>query len=262
MPFLTARWSNLCLLTYAVPPELLAPRLPKGLELETRDGRAFVSLVAFDFLDTRVLGVPWPGYRDFAELNLRYYARRPGERGVIFLREIVQSRCVAGIARALYNEPYVTAPLTTTLTETECNLTASRELIWAGRTHTISVTGGKPGCYADEGCDTHYFKELRWGYGCDRRGRTIRYEVEHPVWETYPVESYTLDFDWASVYGPEWAFLANNRCRSSSPPALRSPSPASRAWRSRHETHASAACTAARVFSSPVRTTVAASCDQ
>ena len=41
MPFLTARWSNLILLTYAVPPELLRPRLTPDLELDTRDGKAF-----------------------------------------------------------------------------------------------------------------------------------------------------------------------------------------------------------------------------
>ncbi|KPV43387.1 hypothetical protein SE17_44325, partial [Kouleothrix aurantiaca] len=64
LPFLSARWSNLFLLTYAVPPELLEHRLAPGLTLDTRDGQAFVSLVAFDFLDTRVLGVPWPGFRN------------------------------------------------------------------------------------------------------------------------------------------------------------------------------------------------------
>src|SRR5438270_13540279 len=86
VPFLTARWSNLCLLSYAVPPTLLENRLPAGLELDTRDGQAFVSLVAFDFLDTRVFGIPWPGYRNFAELNLRFYVRQGEERGVVFLR--------------------------------------------------------------------------------------------------------------------------------------------------------------------------------
>src|SRR4051812_21154653 len=47
-PFLTARWSNLFLATYPVPDELLSPRLPPGLDLDRRDGSAFVSLVAFD----------------------------------------------------------------------------------------------------------------------------------------------------------------------------------------------------------------------
>ena len=71
-PFLTARWSNLFLASYAVPPALLEERLPPGLTLDLRDGQAFVSLVAFEFLNTRVLGVPWPGHVNFAELNLRF----------------------------------------------------------------------------------------------------------------------------------------------------------------------------------------------
>src|ERR1700724_1878896 len=102
--FLTARWSNLFLATYAVPPALLEKRLPPGLHLDTRDGNAFVSLVAFEFLDTRVLGVPWPGYRNFPELNLRYYVRRGPERGVVFLREFVGLHLVSWIARNVFNE--------------------------------------------------------------------------------------------------------------------------------------------------------------
>src|SRR3954469_19204610 len=120
MPFLTARWSNLCLFTYAVPRELLERRLPPGLELDRRDdleGEAFVSLVAFDFLDTRVLGVPWPGFRNFAELNLRFYVRHGEERGVVFVREFVPQRLVAWMARTLYQEPYQAAPLTAVRTD-------------------------------------------------------------------------------------------------------------------------------------------------
>src|SRR5262249_41736617 len=105
-PFLTACWSNLFLATYAVPPPLLERRLPPGLQLDLRDGKAFVSLVAFDFFDTKVLGVPWPGYRDFAELNLRFYVHQDGHRGVMFIREFVPQRLVALLARLLYNEPY------------------------------------------------------------------------------------------------------------------------------------------------------------
>src|SRR5260370_5945784 len=75
--FLTARWINLLLATYAVPPELVASYLPAGIEPDARDGRAFASLVAFDFRDTRVLGVAWPGFRNFPEVNLRGNVFRP-----------------------------------------------------------------------------------------------------------------------------------------------------------------------------------------
>jgi uncharacterized protein YqjF (DUF2071 family) len=206
-PFLTARWTNVCLLTYPVPAELLRPRLPPGLELDLRDGHAFVSLVAFDFLDTRVRGIAWPGYRNFAELNLRYYVRRGDERGVVFIREIVPRHLITSIARGIYNEPYVTAPLASRTTEDANTVTAERRLIWCGTTHLISVTGRKPAFLPNETTDEHFFKEHHWGYGVSHRGRTTSYRVEHPAWEVYAVESYKLEFDWAAVYGPEWKFL-------------------------------------------------------
>src|SRR5262249_7166885 len=106
MTFLTARWSNLILATYAVPEELLAPRLPRGLELDRRDGQCFVSLVAFDFLRTNVFGIPWPGFRNFPEINLRFYVRSGDRRGVVFIREFVPKALVAWLARMFYNEPY------------------------------------------------------------------------------------------------------------------------------------------------------------
>src|SRR4051794_19642313 len=175
-PFLTAQWRNLFLATYAVPPSLLEKRLPPGLCLDTRDGQAFVSLVAFEFLDTRVLGVPWPGYRNFAELNLRFYVRHGGRRGVVFVREFVPRRLVAWLARLLYNEPYRAAPLTSRRTEEPTRLTMEYRLRWRGREHVITATGGKPAVLPAETSDEHFFKEHHWGFGVTRRGRGLRYE--------------------------------------------------------------------------------------
>lgn len=206
-PFLTAEWRNLFLATYAVPPALLQPRLPPGLELDTRDGYAFVSVVAFEFLDTRVLGVPWPGYRDFAELNLRFYVHRGAERGVVFVREFVPQRLVAWIARTVYNEPYLAAPLSTERRDGPDRLTMTYRLRFAGREHVLEVTGGKPAFRPAETSDEHFFKEHHWGFGRTRRGAGLRYRVEHPVWDVYRVQGHRIDLDWAAVYGPEWEFL-------------------------------------------------------
>ena len=105
-PFLRARWVDVLLVTYAVPDDALASRLPVGLEFDRWEGRALVSLVAFDFVDTRVWGLPWPGFVRFPELNLRFYVRYGQRRGVCFIREYVPSRWVSWLARTLYNEPY------------------------------------------------------------------------------------------------------------------------------------------------------------
>ena len=102
--FLSAQWRDLIIASYAVDPGMLASRLPDGLELDLFDGQAVCSLVGFMFLDTRVLGIAWPTYRNFPEINLRFYVReRSGEkRGVVFVRELVKSRVVAQIARTVY----------------------------------------------------------------------------------------------------------------------------------------------------------------
>jgi uncharacterized protein YqjF (DUF2071 family) len=207
-PFLTAEWRNLFLATYAVPPALLQPRLPPGLELDTRDGDAFVSLVAFEFCNTRVLGIAWPGYKNFAELNLRFYVRHGGERGVVFVREFVPARLVAWMARLLYNEPYRAAPLLAVCKDEPERRSMEYRLEWAGRIHRITVTGSKPGVLPSETSTEQLFKEHRWGFGVTRRGQPLRYEVVHPRWEVLPVQSFHIDLDWASVYGPEWGFLA------------------------------------------------------
>ena len=74
--FLTARWQDLIMANYEVDPSLLAPHVPRGTELDLDDGRCFVSLVGFMFLDTRVLGMPIPFHVNFEEVNLRYYVKR------------------------------------------------------------------------------------------------------------------------------------------------------------------------------------------
>ena len=53
----------------------------------------------------------------------------------------------------------------------------------------------------------HFFKEHRWGFGRWRDGSRLSYEVIHPEWDLYPVVRWSLSWDWAAVYGKEWALL-------------------------------------------------------
>ncbi len=211
-PFLTARWCNLILANYAVPEDVLRRRLPPGLEPDVRDGRCWASLVGFQFLDTRVLGVPWPGFRHFPEWNLRFYVRHDAEltarygacRGVCFVREFVPQRLVAWVARALYNEPYHAVPITMAVADEPDRVTAAYTVTAGGRTHRLAAVGDKPAVRPGPDTAEHWLKEHAWGYGVTRRGRLLRYEVTHPEWDTYPVRSFDADVDWSALYGPEW----------------------------------------------------------
>lgn len=221
-PFLTARWSNLLLVSYHVDPALLTPLLPAGCVLDLFEGKPAVSLVAFDFLDTRVRGIRWPGYVSFPEINLRYYVRQPAggprtedRRGVSFVRELVPKRLIAAAARLLYNEPYIACPMRSRIEQashssagrTTPALRMVHEFSLAGAGHTIDALADADTTTPPEHSAEHWFKEHQWGFGRDRRGRSLVYEVRHPVWTVHRVRSCNLDVDFASVYGSQWALL-------------------------------------------------------
>ena len=79
--FLTAEWRNLAMLNFEVDPKVLQPFTPAGTELDEWQGRTFISVVGFMFLNTRVFGVPIPFHRNFEEVNLRFYVRRNSSDG-------------------------------------------------------------------------------------------------------------------------------------------------------------------------------------
>ena len=198
---LTASWHNLILANYATPDELLTPYLPPGVELDRYRGSGYCSLVAFQFRDTRVLGVAWPGYRHFPEWNLRIYVKRGDDRGVVFVREFVPQSLVATVARLTYNEPYRRAKLTESVRETAQDVTAEYGVQWAGRRHILRAVGDKPMIVPDDDSVESFFKEQTWGFGLSHFGTTLRYRVMHPKWAVYPVREFSADLDWAELYG-------------------------------------------------------------
>jgi uncharacterized protein len=206
--FLTATWSHLINLSFAVPDELLLPLLPKGLELDRYDGKAHVTLAAFDFLETRVRGVKVPFHINFPEVNLRFYVHHNGRRGVVFIREYVPKHCIALIAHRVYNEPYVSFPMESKLLPQADGSLRLLHQIWKDKDEfalEVLVSGEEtiPGPETT----AHFFKEHEWGFGRDKKGETVVYRVEHPLWATRDIDVQRLTFDFEKLYGPEWKWL-------------------------------------------------------
>lgn len=209
-PFLRSRWSDVVLVTYAVPREALAPRLPPGVELDERDGQVFLSFVTLDLSEVRVLGLPVPGCRAFPDVNLRFYARQgpePPRRGVVFVRELVPLWLVAWVARTLFHEPFDYAPIESRVERGDGRVVIRRSFERGGRRHAVEVVAADRGEVPPESSAAHFFKERLWGFGADPFGEALAFPVEHPPWEALPIESWTLDAEFARIYGPEWAFL-------------------------------------------------------
>jgi hypothetical protein len=202
--FLTARWTHLINLTYSVEPEQLKPHLPAGLELDLWEGAAHVSLVAFDFLNTRVLGIPVPFHINFPEVNLRFYVRWQGKPAVVFIREFVPRHAIAWSARLLYNEPYRAVPMKSAV-DLSNGLTVRHDF----HGQSIVAQASNEPYYPDEDSSDHHFKEHDLGFGIDHRGRTLAYRVEHPVWRIFPLKKVDLSVDFGRLYGTRWSFLEN-----------------------------------------------------
>src|SRR5678816_1521291 len=103
--FLTAEWRKLAIANYSVDPNILTPYLPYKTELDLWEGKCYVSLVGFRFINTKLKGFYVPFHRDFEEINLRFYVRhRDGDqwkRGVVFMKEIVPKPALAIVARVV-----------------------------------------------------------------------------------------------------------------------------------------------------------------
>ncbi|MBV9850852.1 MAG: DUF2071 domain-containing protein [Armatimonadetes bacterium] len=211
-PFLTAKWTNLIFCSYAVSDATLAPYLPSHLELDRWEGRAYASVVAFDFSETYIRGrvVPdLPNLRSFPELNLRFYVRQDDKRGVIFVREFVPNPLVAGLARAWFNEPYAAAKLTRTITPDGAGGRLVRHtLVWQGNEQHVGVAvpEGEPQTPGPAEFAT-WVKEQPWGFGRTRHDQPTRFRVSHPAWQTYPVTGCEITLDFAALYGDRWNFL-------------------------------------------------------
>lgn len=200
-PFLTAEWRNLILVNWAIDPQVLQPRVPMGTELDFHEGNTYVSLVAFEFLDTRVRGLAIPGHCDFIEVNLRFYVRRGDRRGVVFVKEIVPKPAIAWVARTVYGEPY----------ETWLCTGGGEEYRWSRRKRMNRVCVkelGEPEL-PDPGSHAEFITEHYWGYTRRSADRTDEYRVEHPPWCHRAVGKLELEVDFGDVYGPEWEFLAD-----------------------------------------------------
>lgn len=204
-PFLTATWKNLLNLTYAVDPEVVSPYLPNGVSLDIQDEQAFVSFVAFDFLDTRVHGIRIPFHINFPEINLRFYVRYHGIRGVVFVREYVPRYFIAKTAKLLYNEPYQSVPMRSIHDSSQ--ISSVYELKVSNQWFHIQVKIRNEPSIPTPESKAHYFKEHEWGFGRDRQGKTKFYQVKHPVWRTYPIEKLDHNLDFNLIYGAKWEFL-------------------------------------------------------
>ncbi len=212
-PFLTAEWRHLVMLNFEIDPRVLRDRVPRGTELDFWNGRTFVSLVGFRFLNTRVLGLRIPFHTNFDEVNLRFYVRHKSgdewRRGVVFIKEIVPRAAIALVARWAYNEQYIALPMKSVV-DPPVESNRHHGLIryswkWERCWNEVSATiSGEPMPLV-AGSEEEFITEHYWGYAAQQDRSTLEYRVEHPSWRVWRATESRFDGDASSLYGIEFA---------------------------------------------------------
>jgi uncharacterized protein YqjF (DUF2071 family) len=231
-PFLTARWTDLLLLNFIVPVELIERLAPPGTEPDLHDGIAYVSVVGFRFDAVRLFGMAIPGHTNFPEVNLRYYVRhRVGNevrRGVVFLKEIVPRRAVSMVANRLYNENYVTRPMRSAPRVTGRALAQHDTVEYAWRSRRIKQRGcssqaiekraqwnqlsarvAAPFAIPSPSSQAEFIVEHYWGYVVGPDGRTREYRVTHEPWQVAAADEVTWHCDLPANYNTPIAEYLN-----------------------------------------------------
>ncbi|MGH9819641.1 MAG: YqjF family protein, partial [Pyrinomonadaceae bacterium] len=209
--FLTAEWRDLIMVNYEIDPSLVASRVPRGTELDLYDGKCFVSLVGFMFLDTRVLGFLVPFHVNFEEVNLRFYVRRDTgdeiRRGVVFIKEIVPRSAIAAVARTMYGEPYEAMRMDHIRADSRVGYSWYK----GENKNRIEIEADSSLGVPDEGSHGSFIIEHYWGYTRRNADRTDEYKVEHPKWELFSASNTEMSVDFGGTYGTEFAFLSDTK---------------------------------------------------
>lgn len=201
-------WTSLTFLHWPYDPDEIQRRLPRGLEVDTWGGTAWITMTPFVMSFRLGALPPVPGMSTFPETNLRTYVRGPdGRDGIWFFSLDAASLPLVVGASTLYGVPYRWADMSVELGATVRYRSRRRAGRPAG--HDISVTVGPP---CDDVPELDHWLSGRWRAWTHVAGRFFTVPAEHLPWPLHA----------ATVVGLEETLLAAAGLhRPAEPPQVR-----------------------------------------
>lgn len=185
-------WCDLLFAHWACAPEALRPFVPKGLELDLFDGRAWLGVVPFHMTGIRHRLFPGvPGLSAFGELNVRTYVVRDGKPGVWFVSLDAASAVAVEVARRWFHLPYFRADIAWTHDGDDVVYRSVRD---DGRGLAVSLEGryGPTGPVlepAAPGSLAYWLTERYCLYARSGDGRIHRGDIHHRPWPLQPAKA-------------------------------------------------------------------------
>jgi uncharacterized protein YqjF (DUF2071 family) len=178
-------WNEVLFLHWAIPLESLRKFVPKELDIDTFNGKAYISLVPFSMKNIRPRY--WPAISfvsDFHEINIRTYVSKQNQHGVFFLKIEAEKLMSVLIARNLSALPY------------------KKSIIKRQKGQYISTNKSseskihvhfKVGDLMTEKNDLDKFLTERYCLFLEKTGKIFRYDIQHKEWPLKSVEVTSLE---------------------------------------------------------------------
>ena len=110
------------------------------------------------------------------------------------------------VANTIYKEKYKTLPMKHLWAVQGDQLQV--EYLWKTKEwNSFAVKTSSQAMEIPIGSEEEFITEHYWGYTKIGPNRTSEYGVQHPRWQVYPVESYTIKADFRENYGEDFANL-------------------------------------------------------
>ena len=182
-------WEKLAFFHWRASSDLIARHLPRGVDLDTFDGDAWIGIVPFVMTGVRFGPVPAPfGARRFLELNVRTYVLDHGVPSVWFFSLDASNPLAVRGARRFYHLPYFDANLQVAegssidYTGTRVHKNAPPGAWRCSYRPVGAVFRSQPGSFA-------YWATERYRLvTANRRGRLVRGDVFHRPWPLQDAE--------------------------------------------------------------------------
>lgn len=195
--------------SFAIDSIALGGLVPTGTELDTLDGSALVSVSGLEFAENRLLGLPVPFARRYAQVDLRFYVRRRagGEerRGVVFVSEMLPVGSLVSLGHLLYGEAYQRLPVSARVRPPDAARRVSGRAVYRwlvdDRVHRLAADfAGEPRLPAP-GSTEAFLLDRPWAYVAHHPDLTREYRIDHPPWRIWPVAEARLSPEVALLFG-------------------------------------------------------------
>lgn len=176
---------------WPTPAGALQRLLPRGIDLDSFEGEAWISVVAFRMTGLTTRWLPAiPGVSPFVQLNVRTYVRVGGRPGVYFFSLDADSRIVVAVARAWFHLPYYRARMSVSSGSGTTHYASRRcEPGMPPAEFGAACRAAGPEFRPRPGTLDHWLTERYRLYAGDRAGRIRLGEIGHQPWVLRAVEA-------------------------------------------------------------------------